>query len=325
MDGYREFGGTEDGAAGESQPRRSEPSIVPLIRSDIIGADASFIGPFGEKPLIYCDWTASGRCLGSIERYIEKNVLPLYGNTHTTTSITGHQSTCFRDEARKIIAQSVNAKITGRAAEDLVLFTGNGTSGAIQKLVLALELHIPLPQTAVEEDRPVVFVSRYEHHSNLLVWRETIAEVVVVDYHDKTGVCLSDLTQRLEEYRNRKLIIGSFSAASNVTGIMTDVQNVAILIHRARGLAFFDYAAAAPYCRIEMNPTVIGADSHHAYLDAVFFSGHKFLGGPGSPGGTCTYGHDDPVTIMQFSWSSRRSCHLKAISLLCPGEEPCST
>lgn len=275
-----------DGIDCESRFRRPEPSIVPAIRSDIIGAEATFNGPFGEKPLVYCDWTASGRCLGSIERYLETNVLPLYGNTHTTTSITGHQSTCFRDEARKIVAQSVNAKITGRAAEDLVLFTGNGTSGAIQKLVLALELHVPLPSTAVEDDRPVVFVSRYEHHSNLLAWRETIAEVVVIEYHDDTGVCLDDLSRRLEEYRDRKLIIGSFSAASNVTGIMTDVRGVAILMHRAGGLAFFDYAAAAPYCKIDMNPTVIGDDAQHAYLDAVFFSGHKFLGGPGSPGGT---------------------------------------
>ena len=285
MESYREYGGIGEGSESRSSPSKAEPSLVPLLRSDIIGANATFSGPFGEKPLIYCDWTASGRCLQSVESYIQKNVLPLYGNTHTTTSITGHQSTCFRDEARKIIAQSVNAKITGKAAEDLVLFTGNGTSGAVHKLVLALDLHIPLPTTASEDDRPVVFVSQYEHHSNLLSWRESIAEVVVIRYDEVTGVSLDDLARRLSEYASRKLIIGSFSAASNVTGIMTDVQRVSVLMHRAGGLAFFDYAAAAPYCRIDMNPTVIGDDAPHAYLDAIFFSGHKFLGGPGSPGG----------------------------------------
>jgi selenocysteine lyase/cysteine desulfurase len=272
-------------STGSELKNDSSQQLVARLRTDVIGRKNEFEGPFGTTPIVYCDWTASGRCLDSIEKYVREEVLPLYGNTHTTTSITGHQSTCYRDEARKIVAQCVNAKITGRASEDIVLFTGNGSSGAVTKLILALNLHIPLPDYAADQDRPVVFVSHYEHHSNLLSWRESVADVVSIKYDASTGVCLVDLQNRLAEFSARKLIIGSFSAASNVTGVLTDVLSVSVAMHKAGGLVFFDYAAAAPYVKMDMNPTVIGQDAAYAYKDGIFFSGHKFLGGPGSPGG----------------------------------------
>jgi selenocysteine lyase/cysteine desulfurase len=288
---YRSFGVVDELESEDPLLAKNTQSIemnqqyLERLRNDIVGGKSTFQGPYGQRPIIYCDWTASGRCLQSIELYLQKEVLPLYGNTHTTTSITGHQSTCFRDEARKIVAESVNAKITGRASEDLVLFTGNGTTGAIRKLILALGLHTPLPPSSDDNlDRPVIFVSYYEHHSNLLSWRETVADVISIKYSPETGVCLKDLEDKLDQFKLRRLKIGSFSAASNVTGILTDVVRVSIRMHKAGGLVFFDYATAAPYVKIDMNPALVGEDSIYAYKDAIFFSGHKFLGGPGSPG-----------------------------------------
>lgn len=244
-----------------------------------VGALQKFESPFGSKPIVYADWIASGRCLESIEQYIQQNVLPYYGNTHTTTSRTGHQSTCFRQEARQIVAECVNAKITGRAAEDSVLFIGQGTTSAVDKLVAMLGLQHALMYDLEDALRPVVFCSSYEHHSNLLPWRECGADVIEIQYNPVGGVDLVDLETQLKKHADRKVKIGAFSAASNVTGILTDVDGVAILLHQHNALAFFDYATAAPHVTINMNPV-----NPLAKKDAVYFSGHKFLGGPGSSG-----------------------------------------
>jgi selenocysteine lyase/cysteine desulfurase/tRNA(Ile)-lysidine synthase TilS/MesJ len=194
------------------------------------------------------------------------------------------QSTCYRHEARQVIAEAVNAKISGRAAVDVVVFTGNGTTSAVDKLVHSLDLHLPLPDDVNADMIPVVFTSSYEHHSNLLPWRESVADVVTVRYSTLTGICLVDLQEKLQHYANRKIKIGAFSAASNVTGILTDVDAVSVAMHRAGGIVVFDYATAAPYVKIDMNPVIMGEDAQYAYKDAIFFSGHKFIGGPGSPG-----------------------------------------
>lgn len=286
----REFGGHgfDGDFEGAKRAERKRDEVVAAISSGIVGQYSRFTTPYGEKSIVYCDWTASGRLLSNIESYLTSNVMPFYGNTHTSTSITGHQSTCFRSEARQIIAQSVNAKVTGKAAEDVVLFTGNGTTSAVNKLVHSLGLNIPLPfqEGSVDDSedinpRPLVFTSSYEHHSNLLPWRESFAQVVTIKYSQSTGVCLVDLEQKLRLYSNRKsLKIGTFSAASNVTGVLTAVDRVSVLLHSYGALAFFDYATAAPYTVIDMNPAL----DHLAYKDAIFFSGHKFIGGPGAPG-----------------------------------------
>jgi len=280
---YRTFGLAYDDVAPVAVKSSEEKKEAQLeaLRAGIIGSTANFRTPFaGQKPLVYADWTASARSLAQIEDYLRSEVMPLYGNTHTTTSVTGHQSTCFRHEARQIVAQAVNAKITGKAAEDVVIFTGNGTTNCIDKLVSALGLNAPLPEGFnAEEYRPVVFTSSYEHHSNLLPWRESCAEVVTVAYHASTGVDLEHLDHLLQQYRSRRVKIGAMSAASNVTGICTDVDAVCIALHAAGALAFFDYATAAPYIQMDMNPLAKGA-----HKDAIYFSGHKFLGGPGAPG-----------------------------------------
>ena len=248
------------------------------LRRDTIGRLSPFKTPYGEKRMIYADWTATGRALGSIERYIEGTVLPLYGNTHTTTSITGKQSTAFRHEARQIVAEACNARISGRAASDVVLFTGSGTTGALVKLVAILGLH-----RSVVGERPVVFVGPYEHHSNMLPWRESEADVVNVPEHADGGPDLRVLEELLAAHASRRLKIGAFAAASNVTGMLTDVYRVQSLLRRHGAFGVFDYATAAPHALPNMNPPPRDG-APDCPLDCIVFSGHKFLGGCGTPG-----------------------------------------
>ena len=217
-----------------------------------------------------------------MEDFIREHVLPLYANTHTEASTTGRQMTALRDEARQIIHRAVNGR-----SDDVVLFTGTGSTAAIDKLVQVLGLRLPERlrlRNVRNGDRPVVFVGPYEHHSNELPWRESIADVVTIREDDDGRVDLDHLVHELRRHASRPLKIGSFSAASNVTGIVTDVDGVAIALHRHGALACFDYAAAAPYLPIDMNPSPEREDGQLAFKDAVFVSTHKFVGGPGTPG-----------------------------------------
>jgi selenocysteine lyase/cysteine desulfurase len=261
--------------------------LIETIRRSIIGDDRVIEGPFGPRRLTYADYTASGRCLSFIEDYIRDEVMPLYANTHTETSGTGRQTGRFREDAREIIR-----KATGCTDDDAVIFCGSGATAAINKLVDMLNLRLPreldrryqLREQIPENERPVVFIGPYEHHSNELPWRESIAEVVKIDEDCDGHVNLVALEQALQRYVDRPLKIGSFSAASNVTGIGTDTRNVAALLHRYGALSFWDFAAAGPYVQIEMNMRDEQADGHLVYKDAVFVSPHKFIGGPGTPG-----------------------------------------
>jgi selenocysteine lyase/cysteine desulfurase len=238
---------------------RSE-RLIERIRGSLIGEDLLLDGPFGPRRMVYADYTASGRALSFIEDYIRDRVLPLYANTHTEASATGLRTTSLREEARRTIHRAVNG-----SDEDVVLFCGSGTTGAIDKLIRVLELD--------DRDRPVVFIGPYEHHSNELPWRESIADVVTIHEDPGGGVDLGHLEYELRRHADRALKIGSFSAASNVTGIVTDVDSVSATLRRHGALACWDYAAAGPYLPIDMSDK-----------DAVFLSPHKFVGGPGTPG-----------------------------------------
>lgn len=251
---------------------------VSKLRKDIIGSYKKFVTPYGEKALIYCDWTASGRGLKSIEHFMNQKVLPFYGNTHTNTSQTGSKSTAFRREARELLGEMVNAQ----PEKDVVLFCGNGTTASINKMVSILGFHALHSMKQEQEGfgRPVVFTSMYEHHSNLLPWREAGCEVIMISAHPVTGIDLEELRSALKAHTNAKVKVGSFSASSNVTGMLTDVYAVAKLLHEHQALACFDYATAGPYVPIDMNPT----NDPLTYKDAVYFSGHKFLGGPSCTG-----------------------------------------
>jgi selenocysteine lyase/cysteine desulfurase len=256
--------------------------LIETIRASIIGDDHALEGPYGPRRVTYADYTASGRSITFIEEFIREQVMPLYANTHTETSGTGRQTTQFRDDAREIIRRAV-----GGGEDDCVIFCGSGATGAINKLIDILNLRVPndldarydLTSRIPEAERPVVFIGPFEHHSNELPWRESIADVVVIREDADGHVDLAHLEDELRRFEARSLKIGSFSAASNVTGIASDTRAISMLLHRHGALSFWDYAAAGPYVEIRMRE-----DDDLAYKDAVFISPHKFIGGPQTPG-----------------------------------------
>ncbi len=259
--------------------------LLDLIRQSVIGRDDVVDGPFGPRRVTYADYTASGRSLEFVEDFIRDQVLPLYANTHTESSGTGLQTTRFREDARRIIRRCV-----GATDEHAVIFTGNGSTGAIDLMVRVLGIHIPaglddryhLIDSIPPGERPVVFIGPFEHHSNELPWRESIADVVVIPEDADGHVDLKALEAALVAHADRTIRIGSFSAASNVTGITTDTAAVSSLLHRHGALSFWDVAAAAPYVGITMG--CVDPDDPHSYKDAIFVSPHKMIGGPGTPG-----------------------------------------
>jgi len=229
----------------------------------------------------YADLTATGRYLYFVDEWVRRTGL-YYANTHTAVSSTGSLFTGLRERAREIVHRAVHA-----ADDDVVVFAGSGATAAVNKLVglLGWRISEPLDRShglsgkIPENDRPVIFVGPYEHHSNLLPWLESVAEVVEIGLDAEGHINVGELDARLKPYGQRTLKAGSFSAASNVTGVLTDVSTIAQVLHRNRAWAFFDFAAAGPYVPIDMHPADV-----EARIDAVFISPHKFIGGPEGSG-----------------------------------------
>lgn len=277
-------------------------SNIPLdpayLRKQIIGVDSTFETPFGERLMTYCDYTASGRCLRFVESYLQ-SLQRVYANTHTEDDITGRSMSQLLHDAEESIKDSVNAGPNGR-----IIACGTGATGAIDKLQQIVGVALPpatrknicdmlaKPESKLtyseigkvfDKWQPVVFVGPYEHHSNEISWRESLATTIEIRMDATGNIDLAHLEELLHDpaYQNR-IRIGSFSAASNVTGMRSDVHAIASLLHANDAIACFDYAACAPYVKIDMNPRPVGDEDPS--IDAIFISPHKFLGGPGSSG-----------------------------------------
>lgn len=248
------------------------------FRQNTIGNELKFSTPYGKQTMIYADWIASGRLYKPIEERIANTFGPYVGNTHTETSETGTLMTKAYHHAHKLIKQHVNA-----GPEDVIITTGFGMTGVVNKFIRILGLkhcgYLQGKECQKEKQKPVVFITHMEHHSNHTSWFETVADVVQIPPGDGLLIDLHNLKEQLELYKDRPLKIGSFTACSNVTGVFTPYHQMAKLMHEYGGVCFVDFAASAPYVDMDMHP-----EDPEEKLDAVFFSPHKFLGGPGSSG-----------------------------------------
>jgi len=262
-----------------ASPAISEPATYfDEIASHVVGHNYEYEGPSGKRKLIYADWIASGRLYAPIEEVLTQRFGPLVGNTHSESSYTGEAMTIGYKMAHQIIKRHVNAN-----ENDVIITQGSGMTGAISKLQRILGLHIPEKAKAFykqpTEERPVVFLTHMEHHSNQTSWLECEVDVVIIPPGNNLLVDTNNLETEIRKYKDRKYKIGSFTACSNVTGIFTPYHELARIMHHHGGLCFIDFAASAPYADMNMHP-----ENEDEALDAIFFSPHKFLGGPGSPG-----------------------------------------
>ena len=248
------------------------------FRENILGVNLEFQSPYGTQRMIYTDWTASGRLYGPIEKKMMNDFGPYVANTHTETTESGTAMTLAYHKAKHIIKKHVNCN-----EDDVLIVSGTGMTGVVNKFQRILGLKIPenlRKYTNVPEDmKPVVFITHMEHHSNQTSWLETMAKVEVIPPCSEGLFCMDNLKVLLEKYKDCTLKIASITGGSNVTGIRTPYHEIAKVMHEHGGVCFVDFACAAPYVDIDMHP-----EDEEAYLDAIFFSPHKFLGGPGTSG-----------------------------------------
>ena len=246
------------------------------FRENIVGQNQTFISPFGEKKIIYADWIASGRIYKPIEEKLNNEVFPFVANTHTETSTTGATMSLAFEEAFNIIKSHVGAN-----DNDILISAGAGMTMLVNKFqrILGLKIHEKYVDKIKIENRPIVFVSHMEHHSNQTSWLETIAEVKFIPHNEDGSIDLIKFKALIQKYNNRDLKIAAVTSCSNVTGVFTPYYEIAEIMHENNGVCFVDFACSAPYINIDMHPK-----NPKQQLDAIYFSPHKFLGGPGSAG-----------------------------------------
>lgn len=247
---------------------RNPEQYFSTFRENIVGINATYNSPYGMQKIVYGDWIASGRLYRPIENRVVDQFGPFVANTHTEASETGTLMTLSYKHAHDIIRKHVNA-----GPDDALITAGFGMTAVVNKLQRIMGLK------KCEGEKPVVFLTHMEHHSNHTSWYETHSDVVLLEPDGELLIDLDELRRQLEKYRDRKVKIGAFTACSNVTGIQTPYHEMARIMHEYGGLCFIDFAASAPYVRIDMHP-----EDPLMQLDAIYFSPHKFLGGPGSSG-----------------------------------------
>ncbi len=274
-----------DSVLSEFSAMLAGEGLVERLREGLIGNKAAVDGPFGSHPMIYADYVASGRALMQIESFVLEHILPFYSNSHTEASFCGSFCTRTRLAARQYLAAQL-----GCNDEYSVLFTGSGATAGINRLVNLLGL----ARMVREGRKVVVLVGPYEHHSNLLPWRESGAQVIELPDCEQGGPDLAVLAKLLEQHADAERVVGAFSAASNVTGIVTDVDAVCRLMRRHGAISIWDYACAAPYL-----PMSVKAGTDEA-RDAIVYSSHKFPGGPGASGVTVV--RNDIVASSTPTW-----------------------
>ncbi|HMP29941.1 MAG TPA: aminotransferase class V-fold PLP-dependent enzyme [Saprospiraceae bacterium] len=254
-------------------------ALFDKYREGIVGRNSKFTSPYGEKSIVYADWIASGRMYEPIEKIFQEIINPLVANTHTETNHTGTSMTNAYKKARHIIKNHVNAD-----AEDILICAASGMTGVVNKFqrILGLKIHEKYTNNVrlSEEDRPIVFITHMEHHSNQTSWNETLGDVAIIPPNEQGLVDLEAFKKQLLKYSHRKIKIAAITSCSNVTGIKTPYYEIAQIMHQNDGVCFVDFACSAPYIEIDMHPK----DFPNGDLDAIYFSPHKFLGGPGSPG-----------------------------------------
>jgi selenocysteine lyase/cysteine desulfurase len=248
------------------------------FRKHIIGNDEIVEIEKQNRRLVYADWTASGRMYRPIEQYISEILGPFVANTHTETTLTGTTMTRAYHQAHKIIKKHVNAD-----QKDRIITAGAGMTAVINKFQRIIGVKAPEKLKGklfpTDEEKPLVIITHMEHHSNQTSWLECEVDLRIIDRAEDGRPDLKHLNEILEHNKHKKTKIGSFSGCSNVTGITTDYHKMAEIMHKYGGLCFIDFAASAPYVKINMHP-----EKEEQKLDAIFFSPHKFLGGPGSSG-----------------------------------------
>jgi selenocysteine lyase/cysteine desulfurase len=248
------------------------------FRDNVIGIDQQFETPYGVRRIVYADWTASGRQYRPIEEKLINEIAPFVGNTHSETSVTGSSMTRAYHKALAIIKEHVHA-----GPKDVVLSGGSGMTGVVNKFqrILGYKIHEKYKYQIeiVGDEKPIVFVTHMEHHSNHTTWIETVADVVLIPHDARGLVDLKAFELLLDRFKTRKHKVAAVTSCSNVTGIFTPYHELAEIIHARGGLCFVDFACCAPYVPIDMHPA-----KKAQRLDAIYFSPHKFLGGPGSTG-----------------------------------------
>lgn len=248
------------------------------FRANILGNDAEFLGPYGVKKILYADWIASGRLYAPIEKRFAEQIAPFVANTHTESTFTGSVMTRAYHDAAKFIKKNV-----GAYESDVLISSGSGMTGVINKLqrMLGLKVHERFVDRVALKDfeRPIVFITHMEHHSNQTSWLETIVDLEIIKPTEEGLVDLIHFAELLETYKDRPLKIAAITSCSNVTGIFTPYHDMAKMIHEYDGYCFVDFACSAPYIDMCMRP-----EDPMEHLDAIYFSPHKFLGGPGSTG-----------------------------------------